>query len=107
MTLERSVMMIESAALNYAACVQASSAEPESMHDAYCGAVEHLHHMALGYAAARGDLAAAERAELLALRRLRDGIVALRQELYDDARSTASMAIETIDALLLLIGDAP
>lgn len=101
--------MLDTAALGYAAVVQASAAEPESEHDAYCGAIGHLHHSALSYAATRGDLAAGERAELLALRRFRDGIVALRQELHEnvDGQASASLAIETIDAFLTLTGTTP
>lgn len=114
MTTERSVLMIESAALNYSAVVQAGSVEPESMHDAYCGAVEHLHHMALEYAAAQGNLDAGERAELLSLRRFRDGMIALRGEVVQgcevDGRVIDDIGIHvvgTIDAVLTMSGVEP
>lgn len=102
-------IMLDTAALGYAAIVQACA--PEQMHEAYCGALEHLHHSALSYAATRGDLAAAERAELLALRWFRDGIVALRGELVEGLTSDGEaicdansrhFAVESIDAVLAM-----
>ena len=67
-----------------------------------------MHAAALAYAGARGSLDAQEQAELLALRRFRDGITGLRCELAagvtsDDGEPiTRELAVETIDALLAL-----
>lgn len=107
MSLEsKTEIALNTAALGYASVVSAVAAE------AYAGSIEHLRHSALGYAASCGDLNAGERAELTALRRFRDGIVALRGELAsgctDDGRVVdVALAIETIDAFVTLHGGMP
>lgn len=68
-----------------------------------------LRESAVRYAAACGDLSAAERAELESLRRIRDGIVSLRGEVVADRTSdgqpmTAALVVETIDAILKMNG---
>jgi hypothetical protein len=110
----RAKIALTTAAIGYAVIVQKSANEPESMLEQYLGASEHLRAMALAYAGALGDLAAAERAELAALRRFREGVIALRGEivaarrLSGDAHDGAlAEAAETIDALLTLHGGAP
>lgn len=102
-------IMLDTAALGYASIVQVAAESPETMHDEYSGSVEHLRHTALSYAASCGNLDAAERAELLALRRFRDGVVSMRgdivaaRRLSGDAHDGAlAEAAETIDALLSL-----
>lgn len=58
-----------------------------------------LRDAAMQYAAALGNLDATERAELEALRRFREGVLALRGELASGERTTPEETIETIDAL--------
>lgn len=107
-------IMLDTAALGYAALVRVAAEAPEAMHEQYIGAIEHLHHSALSYAGACGSLDAGERAELLALRRFRDGVVDLRQEFAtgqtSDGEAIADareLGVETIDALLMLHGARP
>lgn len=100
-------IMLSTAASGYSAVVSVAAENPEAMREAYRGAVEHLRHAALDYAGSCGNLDAAERAELLALRRFREGVVGLRAELVAGItdmgeRVDRKLAIETIDALLLL-----
>lgn len=59
-----------------------------------------LHDAGVQFAAALGSLDAADLAELVALRRFRDGVVVLRKEMQDD-RDAVYWA-DTIDALLEL-----
>lgn len=83
--------------------------------------VERLHHLAgsraalhdagVRLAAALGNLDAAERAEFEALRRFRDGVVAMRSEVAvgrTDAGEplTFELVVETIDALLFFASPA-
>lgn len=92
---------LESCALGYGASVQAGGI------DDYAGAKDALHDAGVRLAAALGNLDAAERAELVALRRFREGVEALRGEMatgQDYEGSSISEprehAIETVDALL-------
>lgn len=82
---------------------------PPDAFDAYEGARSHLAEVALAYARDAGDLTADERAELLALRRFRDGVKALRSEMAagrtDEGEAITEPrehAVETIDAFLAL-----
>jgi hypothetical protein len=98
-------IMLGTAAFGYAAAVSVAAAEPESKHDEYSGAVEFLRTTALAYAGALGNLSAGERAEIDALRRFRDGVLALRGEIANGKTAMGEamdreLAVETIDALL-------
>jgi hypothetical protein len=80
---------------------------PTGVFEAYEGASQFLVTTALAYAGALGNLDAAERAELDALRRFRDGVVALRGELAtgktgegDPIAAPGEHAVEAIDAFL-------
>lgn len=105
---DRVEIMLTTAALGYSAIVSAAARQGEPLHDAYLGSLAHLRHAALGYAASCGNADASERAELLALRNFRDGIVALRGELSVGPSGEERLAeiAETIDAFLMLHGGA-
>lgn len=103
---------LDTCALGYAAFTQIVQIGRPTAADLerWNGAKAALHESAVQYAAAQGSLDAAERAELAALRRFRDGVVALRTELAAgrDAEGNAIVdadasyhAVETIDALLV------
>ncbi len=74
-----------------------------------------LEHAALAYASTCGDLDAEERAELLSLRRLRDLVVSVRNEIANEMATgvdpAVALFVETIDAGIALsltpIGKAP
>jgi hypothetical protein len=110
---QQAEIALSTAAIGYASIVQVAAEQPEALHEQYIGAVDHLRHVALDYAASCGNLDAAERAELLALRRFRDGVVALRAELAtgqadgEPIANAAEHAVETIDAFLLMEGVGP
>lgn len=96
---------LTTAALGFAAQVSHASGDVE----AHRGAREFLVTTALACAAAAGSMDAAERAELDALRRFRDGVVGLRAELTSarqlsgDAHEGAlAEAVQTIDALFAI-----
>jgi hypothetical protein len=72
--------------------------------EASVGFGAHLEHMALDFAGRAGSLDAAERAELLALRRFRDGIVSLRAEITEHGDCEHEWIAETIDAFFTLEG---
>jgi hypothetical protein len=78
-------------------CVQCA----ESM-ESRRGARIHLETAALCFAANCGNLDAVERAELHALRRLRDGVKALRAELTEHGDVEHAWVAETIDAFFAL-----
>lgn len=93
---------LEACALGYAASVDQLPkivAAADEL-DRWAGAKSALHDAGVQLAAALGNLDAAEHAELEALRRFRDGVVALREELARDVPESCAIAIETIDALL-------
>lgn len=99
---------LETCALGYAAAVQIGDAAVTSEQlDHWAGAKSALHDAGVRLAAALGNLDAAERAELAALRRFREGVEGLRVELAQGYEETGEVilegrehAIETIDALL-------
>lgn len=98
---------LETAALGFAAAVNLASDPPHAVDvEAHRGAREFLSTTALAYAATAGVPGAAERAELDALRRFRDGVVSLRGELVgtepgsDPVANERDHVVETIDALL-------
>lgn len=65
----------------------------------------HLERIALDFAGRSGSLDASERAELLALRRFRDGIAALRTEIADrGGEAKHGEIVETINAFLAIEG---
>jgi len=92
MTSEQTAKIyLETAAIGFVAALRS---------DDLTGAREFLATTALAYAASAGSLDAAERAELQALRRFRDGVAALRSELARGFDPEAgALTIETIDAL--------
>jgi len=97
-------MYLETAALGFASCVHFSSADPESSFADRQGARDFLVTTALALASTMGALDAKERAELDALRRMREGIAGLRAELVAgvaemDGPMDRKLAVETIDAL--------
>lgn len=102
-----SELYLESCALGYAAVVQAADRRlvTTAQFDEWACTKAALHDAGIRLAAARGNLDAAERAELIALRRFRDGVVALRGEItaggtdLDEPVDRALIA-QTIDALL-------
>lgn len=92
-------IQLSTAALCYAADVGEESS---------IRAGEHLEHVALDFAARRGQLDAAEHAELVALRRFRDGIVSLRGEIEERGGETKhGQIVETINAFFTLEGVGP
>lgn len=90
-------MVLESAALAVAA-----SLEDGKPWEGWIDARHALHCCALEYAASCGQLDAKERAELEALRQMRDGLVGLRNDINED-RDCGSYASD-IDALLAMCG---
>jgi hypothetical protein len=89
--------------VNYSGSFRDSD-RPASVFEAYEGASQFLVTTALAYAGAAGNLSAAERAELEALRRFAEGVTALRGELARGERILAAETIETIDALFVMLG---
>lgn len=103
--VRKAKIYLETAALGFAAGVQFSSMTAESVADLQ-GARDFLVTTALALASTMGSLDAKERAELDALRRMREGIMGLRTELAHamsmsgDAHAGAlDEAVDTIDAL--------
>lgn len=105
--------MLDTSALGYSAAVTGPrEASPEVHHELWVGSRAALQRAALEYAAKQGSLDAAERAELIALRRFRDGMIGLRQELatgeavdvFGKVSDLTTHAIETIDAMLQFDG---
>lgn len=100
---------LATAALGYAAAVDATGDRPTDADLATHRATgEFLETCALQLAVERGVPGAAERAELDALRRFRDGVVALRAEVVElgDVHATGDSVAEhverTIDALIAI-----
>lgn len=101
---ETAAAYLECCALGYAESVGAGDA---GKLEGWAISKATLHDAGVQLAAALGSLDAAERAELTALRRFRDGVVALRGELAAGKTATGetvdcALAVETIDALLAL-----
>lgn len=100
-------MVLESAALGVAA-----SLEDGKPWEGWIEARHALHRCALEYAASCGQLDAKERAELEALRQMRDGVAGLRDELERDlpygptpeGRTLGEHALVTCYALLTMCG---
>lgn len=117
-TTVHATAMLETAALGYAEQVRTLQramviAEGRFAAGYFDGAREFLATSALSYASAMGALDAAQRAELRELRRFREGVVSLRAALAagkvaDDEpiEDASKVAIESIDALLMLHGGA-
>ena len=110
-TPDSAAQMLETCALGFAATVRDPDAISDGILDAHPallrGSREALRASALAYASSCGNLDAAERAELLTLRRLRAGVDGLRKELDAGLTETGErmdrkIAIVTIDALLAL-----
>lgn len=101
-------LYLDACALGYAAVVQAGDRRlvTAAQFDDWACTKAALHDAGVRLAAALGNLAAAERAELTALRRLREGVLALRGEMATGEADGAPIAgprehaVETIDALL-------
>lgn len=97
-------VVLESAADAFA---HSTAGDCSERHAAFRWAKAHLQDAALAFAASAGNLDAAERAELHALRTFRDGVVSLREEavagkgLFGE-EFTPELVVETIDALLAL-----
>lgn len=100
-------MVLETAALGLSA-----SLSEDGQWDGWVDARHALHRCALDYAASCGQLDAKERAELEALRQMRDGLVGLRDELErglphgptPEGRSLGEHALVTCYALLTMCG---
>lgn len=92
---------LESCALGYAAAVKVVNRRlvTAAQFDDWACTKATLYDAGVRLAAARGGLDAAERAELEALRRYRDGVRSLREEIR--AGLSSVLAIETIDVLEL------
>lgn len=99
---------LETCASGYVAAVQAGDvAGTAAQFDDWNSTKAALHDAGIRLAAAPGNVDAAERAELTALRRFREGVEGLRVELAQGYEATGEVilkgrehAIETIDALL-------
>lgn len=98
---------LDTCALGYAAAVQAGDRRivTTAQFDDWNCTKAALHDAGVRLAAALGNLDAAERAELTALRRFREGVVALRGEVATDKTALGELVnrelvVETIDALL-------
>lgn len=101
---------LDTCALGYAASVQGGDTAADV--ERWNGAKAALYDAGVRLAAARGSLDAAERSELTALRRLRDGIIGLRGEVAAGKTATGepvdrALVVETLDAMLSTTKETP
>lgn len=105
-------LMLDTAALGYAASVQTGSSDDVLDHiDQWKAARAHLKHSAIDYASSVGTPDAGVYAELLALRAFRDAIIGLSGELTGGQADTGehvpdasvrSFVVESIEAIASL-----